>query len=234
MGEDQPGHRERAMNDLIRAMTGTRTRARAAPESSITSTSIPRTKRSLTPTNWSSTWGRSIPSTHGVLRVILKLDGENVLGTECVIGYLHRGVEKIAENRTYAMFNPYVDRMDYVAAVSNGLGYCESGGEAAQRGGAAAGAIHPRHPHGALPHRQPPGLAGHARARHRRADAAVLLLPRSRRDPGDLRKILRRAPDDARVPHRRLHLRSLRRLREGMPRNSATTSCPSSTSTKSC
>jgi NADH-quinone oxidoreductase subunit D len=68
--------------------------------------------------------GPQHPSTHGVLRVILKLDGEKVLGTECVIGYLHRGVEKIAENRTYTMFNPYVDRMDYVAAVSNGLGYC--------------------------------------------------------------------------------------------------------------
>jgi NADH-quinone oxidoreductase subunit D len=70
--------------------------------------------------------GPQHPATHGVLRVILKLDGEKVLGTECVIGYLHRGVEKIAENRTYAMFNPYVDRMDYVAAVSNGLGYCEA------------------------------------------------------------------------------------------------------------
>jgi NADH-quinone oxidoreductase subunit D len=70
--------------------------------------------------------GPQHPSTHGVLRVILKLDGEKVLNTECVIGYLHRGVEKIAEHRTYAMFNPYVDRMDYVAAVSNGLGYCEA------------------------------------------------------------------------------------------------------------
>jgi NADH-quinone oxidoreductase subunit D len=70
--------------------------------------------------------GPQHPSTHGVLRVILKLDGEKVMGVECVIGYLHRGVEKIAENRTYAMFNPYVDRMDYVAAVSNGLGYCEA------------------------------------------------------------------------------------------------------------
>src|SRR5271157_4985070 len=70
--------------------------------------------------------GPQHPATHGVLRVILKLDGEKVLGTECVIGYLHRGVEKIAENRTYAMFNPYVDRMDYVAAVSNGLGYCQA------------------------------------------------------------------------------------------------------------
>jgi NADH-quinone oxidoreductase subunit D len=70
--------------------------------------------------------GPQHPSTHGVLRVILKLDGEKVLNAECVIGYLHRGVEKIAENRTYTMFNPYVDRMDYVAAVSNGLGYCEA------------------------------------------------------------------------------------------------------------
>ena len=70
--------------------------------------------------------GPQHPSTHGVLRVILKLDGEKVRGTECVIGYLHRGVEKIAEHRTYTMFNPYVDRMDYVAAVSNGLGYCEA------------------------------------------------------------------------------------------------------------
>ena len=70
--------------------------------------------------------GPQHPATHGVLRVILKLDGEKVMGLECVIGYLHRGVEKIAEHRTYTMFNPYVDRMDYVAAVSNGLGYCEA------------------------------------------------------------------------------------------------------------
>ena len=68
--------------------------------------------------------GPQHPSTHGVLRVIVKLDGEKVLGTDCVIGYLHRGVEKIGENRTYTQFAPYVDRMDYVASVSNGLGYC--------------------------------------------------------------------------------------------------------------
>src|SRR4030081_3860913 len=68
--------------------------------------------------------GPQHPSTHGVLRVKLRLDGEKVIGSECVIGYLHRGVEKIAEHRTYGMFAPYVDRMDYVAAVSNGLGYC--------------------------------------------------------------------------------------------------------------
>src|SRR5690349_22451443 len=70
--------------------------------------------------------GPQHPSTHGVLRVKLKLDGERVIGSECMIGYLHRGVEKIAEHRTYQQFAPYVDRMDYVAAVSNGLGYCEA------------------------------------------------------------------------------------------------------------
>ena len=70
--------------------------------------------------------GPQHPSTHGVLRVKLHLDGEKVVGSECVIGYLHRGVEKIAEHRTYQQFAPYVDRMDYVAAVSNGLGYCEA------------------------------------------------------------------------------------------------------------
>lgn len=68
--------------------------------------------------------GPQHPSTHGVLRVVLKLDGERVTGTDCMIGYLHRGVEKIAEHRTYPLFAPYVDRMDYLSAVSNGLGYC--------------------------------------------------------------------------------------------------------------
>ena len=70
--------------------------------------------------------GPQHPSTHGVLRVKLKLDGERIDGSECIIGYLHRGVEKIAEHRSYQQFAPYVDRMDYVAAVSNGLGYCEA------------------------------------------------------------------------------------------------------------
>ena len=47
--------------------------------------------------------GPQHPSTHGVLRVVLKLDGETVIDLDCDIGYLHRGMEKIAENRMYAM-----------------------------------------------------------------------------------------------------------------------------------
>lgn len=67
--------------------------------------------------------GPQHPSTHGVLRVLLKLDGETVIDLDCDIGYLHRGVEKIAESDTYAMITPYWDRLDYVAAVSNDLCY---------------------------------------------------------------------------------------------------------------
>lgn len=68
-------------------------------------------------------FGPQHPSTHGVLRVILKLAGERVLNAECDIGYLHRGVEKIAESRNYHSFIPYTDRLDYMAAMSNNLAY---------------------------------------------------------------------------------------------------------------
>src|SRR5437870_10166789 len=70
--------------------------------------------------------GPQHPSTHGVLRVILKLDGETVIDLDCDIGYLHRGMEKIAENRMYTMIAPYWDRLDYIAAVSNGLAWVET------------------------------------------------------------------------------------------------------------
>src|SRR2546423_8511809 len=67
--------------------------------------------------------GPQHPSTHGVLRVILKLDGETVTDLDCDIGYLHRGVEKICENRNYPMITPYWDRTDYVAAMAGTLCY---------------------------------------------------------------------------------------------------------------
>src|SRR2546430_3132103 len=70
--------------------------------------------------------GPQHPATHGVLQVKLKLDGERVIDGECVIGYLHRGVEKLGEAQTYGQFVPTLDRMDYIAAVSNCLGYCEA------------------------------------------------------------------------------------------------------------
>ena len=66
--------------------------------------------------------GPQHPSTHGVLRVILRLDGEVIIDCDPVIGYLHRGVEKLGESHRYAQVVPWTDRTDYVAAPMNNLG----------------------------------------------------------------------------------------------------------------
>ena len=67
--------------------------------------------------------GPSHPSTHGVLRIRLELDGEVVTKADPVVGYLHRGDEKIAENMTYNQFVPYTDRLDYLAPLANNVAY---------------------------------------------------------------------------------------------------------------
>ncbi len=67
--------------------------------------------------------GPQHPSAHGVLHLILDLEGERVTRAEPDIGYLHRGTEKIAENLLYAQFVPYTDRLDYMAAMGNNLAY---------------------------------------------------------------------------------------------------------------
>jgi NADH-quinone oxidoreductase subunit D len=68
--------------------------------------------------------GPQHPSTHGVLHLIVKTDGEIVTSADPRIGYLHRCAEKIGENLTYAQFVPYTDRMDYIAGTNNNLGIC--------------------------------------------------------------------------------------------------------------
>ncbi|MEO1022308.1 MAG: NADH dehydrogenase (quinone) subunit D [Bacteroidota bacterium] len=68
--------------------------------------------------------GPQHPATHGVLRLVLQLKGELIEKTKLDIGYLHRGVEKIAENKTYQEFMPYTDRMDYLSPYSNNVALC--------------------------------------------------------------------------------------------------------------
>src|SRR4051812_46379828 len=65
-------------------------------------------------------------STHGVLRVVLRLDGERVIDADLVVGYLHRGIEKLCEQRDWQQIVLITDRIDYVAAASNNLGYVET------------------------------------------------------------------------------------------------------------
>ena len=68
--------------------------------------------------------GPQHPSTHGVLRVILELDGETILSAKSVIGYLHTGIEKSCESKTYSQCITLTDRIDYLAPLSNNLGFC--------------------------------------------------------------------------------------------------------------
>ncbi len=67
--------------------------------------------------------GPQHPATHGVLRLLVKLDGETVLGVVPELGYLHRGYEKIAEASTYHEFIPHTDRLDYLSPLSNNVAY---------------------------------------------------------------------------------------------------------------
>ncbi|HNW26259.1 MAG TPA: NADH-quinone oxidoreductase subunit D [Candidatus Gastranaerophilaceae bacterium] len=70
--------------------------------------------------------GPQHPSTHGVLRLVLELEGEIIKSCEPVIGYLHRGMEKMAENRTYLQYLPTVDRVDYLSGFFNSYAFCDA------------------------------------------------------------------------------------------------------------
>jgi len=67
--------------------------------------------------------GPQHPATHGVLRLVLRLDGETVTAIVPELGYLHRGYEKMAENMSYVEFIPHTDRLDYLATLCNNVGY---------------------------------------------------------------------------------------------------------------
>ena len=68
--------------------------------------------------------GPQHPSTHGVLRIVLELDGETVVNADTTVGYLHTGIEKTAEQKKWQQVIPLVERMDYLGAQSNSLAFC--------------------------------------------------------------------------------------------------------------
>src|ERR1700740_1748969 len=74
--------------------------------------------------NYTLNFGPQHPSAHGVLRLVLELDGEVIQRADPHIGLLHRATEKLAETKTFIQSLPYMDRLDYVSMMSNEHAYC--------------------------------------------------------------------------------------------------------------
>ncbi len=85
---------------------------------------MPHTGKALETQDMLLNMGPQHPSTHGVLRLMIRTDGEMVSECTPVVGYLHRCAEKIGENLRYEQYVPYTDRMDYLSSMSDNLGFC--------------------------------------------------------------------------------------------------------------
>ncbi len=81
-------------------------------------------EKKLETKNLTISLGPQHPATHGVLRLVLELDGETVVKCTPYVGYLHRGIEKLSEYKTYLQIIPITDRLDYISSLSNNIGYC--------------------------------------------------------------------------------------------------------------
>ena len=149
--------------------------------------------------------GPQHPSTHGVLRLILEIEGETITEARCGIGYLHTGIEKNLEFRNWTQGVTFVTRMDYLSPFFNETAYClgveklldvtDDDSRARQR--------HPRDADGAQPDLHPPGRAGHRRHGTGRDERDVLRVPRARTDPVGVRDHHRPADEPRLHPARR-------------------------------
>ena len=118
-------------------------------------------------------------------------------------GYLHTGIEKSCEDKTYSQAITLTDRMDYLNPLGQQPGVLPGGRETAGAGSSQAGAIHSRADGGVAADFVAPGVAGDARDRPGRDVGVLVLLPRARRNPEDFRVCRRAADDDQLHPHRR-------------------------------
>ena len=143
------------------------------------------------------------PATHGVLRLLVTLEGEVVRDLKPIIGYVHTGIEKTAEDKSYWKVIPVVERMDYLAYYFNAMAFCGAVETLLDARGPQARAVPARHPPRAQPDHEPPRVARHERARPRRDLDVLVLLPRAREDPRPVRDVLRPAHAHALHPGRR-------------------------------
>ncbi len=155
------------------------------------------------PRNFSINFGPQHPAAHGVLRLVLELDGEIVERVDPHIGLLHRGTEKLMEARTYLQDIPYFDRLDYVLADEPGArllpGHREAAGIEVPRRAQLIRVLYLRD----RPHPVAPAQRHHAGAGRRRPDAAALGLRGAREADGLLRARVGRAAACQLLPARR-------------------------------
>ena len=137
--------------------------------------------------NYTMNFGPQHPAAHGVLRLVLEMDGEVIQKADPHIGLLHRGTEKLAESKPFNQSIGYMDRLDYVSMMCNEHAYVMAIEKLLGHRGAAARAVHPRDVRRDHAHPEPPDVARRARPRHRRDDDVPVLLPRARGPDGLLR-----------------------------------------------
>ena len=145
-------------------------------------------------------FGPNHPSTHGVLRLVVDLNGEKVVGVRAVVGYLHTGFEKNMEHKTWWKAITYPERIDYVSFQNNELVFVLAIEKLLERRAAAEGAVDAHAPLRAQPDPLPPRLARHRRARAGGDLDVLVLLPRAGRHPRPLRAGHRRPHAHALLP----------------------------------
>ena len=136
--------------------------------------------------NFSINFGPQHPAAHGVLRLVLELDGEVVERVDPHIGLLHRGTEKLMEARTYLQNVPYLDRLDYVAPMNQEHAYALAVEKLLGIDRAAPRPAHPRALQRDRPAAVAPAQRHHPGDGRRRADAAAVGLRRARKADGVL------------------------------------------------
>ena len=138
-------------------------------------------------------FGPQHPAAHGVLRLVLEMDGEVVQSADPHIGLLHRGTEKLAESKPFNQSIGYMDRLDYVSMMCNEHAYVRAIENAARHRGADARAVDPHDVRRDHAHPESPDVDRLERARPRRDGGVPVRVPRARRTDGLLRGGLRRA-----------------------------------------
>ena len=174
------------------------------------------------------------PATHGVLRLLVSLEGEVVRDLKPVMGYVHTGIEKSCEHKSYWKVIPFIERMDYLSYFFNMEAFCGATEKLLELEIPPRAAVPADPPPGAEPDPLPPRRARHDRARPRRDLDVLVLLPRARQDPRPVRDVVGPAHAHALLPGRRRRSRTSRSASPSGSSRSAPTCRGGSTSTSTC